>query len=339
MGGEAGSERGEPKFLVGGMGAKAFFEGEENRGAGHVAMAAEDFAGFCEMKIRECGFDGFDDIAPTGVGKDLFWVSGAAGEEGGDCICCKARDGAVELVFEFPVRVGETDFFPLGGDVVGIERVKFQKVVCVLLAAENGSGGAVSEKAEGDQDTWIVIDVKSGGGDFHRDHGDAMGRICSEVAVCAAEGRDGGTAAEADEIAEVGIRSKAKFFRDVTGRSGAEVAGAGAEKKCVNVFSDEPGLYDGFFQSIRREIWSVVLEGMVELLSIHFKNRLEIRSSELPGLDTRAVVSENFLQKAPSARFYRSNLWMRLECPPGVGLGEGMAGVGGGDAVEIHEKC
>ena len=71
MSGETGAEGGEPeRFVFGGV-FYSFFQRKEDRGAGHVAVAAEDFAGFGELKGWQRGFDGFDHIATTGVGDDL----------------------------------------------------------------------------------------------------------------------------------------------------------------------------------------------------------------------------------------------------------------------------
>ena len=51
--------------------------------------------------------------------------------------------------------------------------------------------------------------------------------------------------AEADEIAEVGVGAQAEGFRDVAGRAGAEVAGAGAEEKGVEFVGGKAGFLQG----------------------------------------------------------------------------------------------
>ena len=64
------------------------------------------------------------------------------------------------------------------------------------------------------------------------------------------EGGDGGAAAEADEIAEVGVGAQAEGFRDVAGRAGAEVAGAGANKESVDFFRVQIGLGKGLGEGL-----------------------------------------------------------------------------------------
>ena len=71
MGCKAGAKGGEPQGFVSGGVLHSFFQREEDRGAGHVAVAAQDFAGFSELKRWQRGFDCFDHIATTGVGDDL----------------------------------------------------------------------------------------------------------------------------------------------------------------------------------------------------------------------------------------------------------------------------
>ena len=84
-------------------------------------MAAQDFAGFGEVEIRQGGLDGLDDIAAAGVGEDLGGLFREPCVKGGDGLRGERGDAAVELVLEFPGGVGETDFLAIGRDVVSVE--------------------------------------------------------------------------------------------------------------------------------------------------------------------------------------------------------------------------
>ena len=108
---------------------------------------------------------------------------------------------------------------------------------------------------------------------------------------------NGRATAEADKIAEVSIGAKAEFFREMAGRAWAEIAGAGAEKKCVDFCGVETCFADGFFQSDGGEIRCLALEGMVELLCIHFENRQQIWGGELTLGDAGAVVVQDFFKQ------------------------------------------
>ena len=98
-----------------------------------------------------------------------------------------------------------------------------------------------------------------------------------------AESGDGGTAAEADEIAEVGVGPHAEGFRDVAGRAGAEIAGAGANKEGVDFFRLQVGLGKGLGEGLGRKNGSVGFEGSVEVLRALVKHGAEIGGGELAG--------------------------------------------------------
>ena len=111
-------------------------------------MAEEDFPGFGEVEAGDGGFDGLNDIASAGVGDDLVGLRAAAVVEGGYGGGGEVWDAAVELVFEFSAGVGEADFLAVGGDVVGVEVVKFPAGCGRLLPGKDGGGGSVAEQAE-----------------------------------------------------------------------------------------------------------------------------------------------------------------------------------------------
>ncbi len=100
-----------------------------------------------------------------------------------------------------------------------------------------------------------------------------------------AKGGDGGTAAEADEIAEIGVGAQAEEFRDVAGRAGAEIASAGTNKEGVDFFRVKVGLGKGLGESLGGKGRRVGFEGSVELLRALVKHGAEIGGGELAGGD------------------------------------------------------
>ena len=198
---------------------------------------------------------------------------------------------------------------------------------------EDGGRRAIAEEAERDQDTGVVIDVKGGGGNLHGDDGNGVGRVRGEVSVRGAEGGDGRAAAEADEIAEVGVGAKAEAFRDVARGAGAEVAGAGAEEKGIEMRGGEAGFIQGFGEGFGGEGGGVRLEGAVQRLRVLPKYGGEIGSGELAVADAGAAVCEDFFQQGNGAGLERAEVRVGLESQPGFRLGEAVRRVGGGEGM------
>ncbi len=98
-----------------------------------------------------------------------------------------------------------------------------------------------------------------------------------------AEGGYGGAAAEADEIAEVGVGAHAEGFRDVTGRAGTEIAGAGANKQGIDFFRMKLGLCKGLGEGFGSKAGRVGFEGSVEFLRVLIKHGTKIGGGELAG--------------------------------------------------------
>ena len=163
MGGEAGSEGGEPEGLGGGVVLEALGEGKEDGGARHVAVASEDLAGLGEGEAGEGGFECFDDIAAAGVGEDLRGLFRELSVKASHGLGSKLGDAAVELVLEFPGGVGEADFLAVGGNVLGVEGMESTGTLVGGRAGEDRCSGSIAEEAEGNEDAGIVIDVKGGG--------------------------------------------------------------------------------------------------------------------------------------------------------------------------------
>ena len=152
----------------------SFFQREEDRGAGHVAVAAQDFAGFGELKGWQRGFDCFDHIAATGVGDDLVGPFFKSCVKRGDRFGGEFGHAAVKLVFEFAGGVYEADFFAFDWDMMGIESMETTAIIVVGISGEDRGCGAIAEEAERNEHAGFVVDVKSGGGDFHCDDCDGV---------------------------------------------------------------------------------------------------------------------------------------------------------------------
>ena len=125
----------------------SFFQREEDRGAGHVAVAAQNFAGFGELKRWQRGFDGLDHIATAGVGNNLVGPFLEPCVKRGDRFGGEFGHAAVKLVFEFAGGVYEADFFAFGRDMMGVESMETTAIIVVGIAGEDGGGGAIAEEA------------------------------------------------------------------------------------------------------------------------------------------------------------------------------------------------
>ena len=144
---EASAEGGEPQEFVWRGVLNSFFQRKEDRGAGHVAVAAQDFAGFGELKGWQRGFDGLDHIAAAGVGNDLVGPFFESCVKRGDRFGGEFGHAAVKLVFEFAGGVYEADFFAFGRDMMGIESMETTTIIVVWIAGEDGGCGAIAEEA------------------------------------------------------------------------------------------------------------------------------------------------------------------------------------------------
>jgi hypothetical protein len=157
------------------------------------------------VEIRQGGLNGLDHIASAGVSEYLSGLFREPCVKGGDGLGGEFGDAAVELVLEFSGGVDEADSLAVCRDMVGVEGMETTATLVGGFAVKDGGGGAIAEEAEGNEHAGVVIDVKGGGGDLHGDYGDGMGWVRGEVAVGGAEGGDGRTATEPDEIAEVRV--------------------------------------------------------------------------------------------------------------------------------------
>ena len=147
MGGKSGAKGGEPQGFVSGGVLNSFFQREEDGGAGHVAVAAQNFAGFGKLKRWQRGFDGLDHIAAAGVGNDLVGPFFESCVKRGDRFGGEFGHAAVKLVFEFAGGVHEADFFALDRDMMGVESMETTTIIVVGIAGEDGGCGAIAEEA------------------------------------------------------------------------------------------------------------------------------------------------------------------------------------------------
>ena len=111
-------------------------------------MAAQNFAGFGELKRWQRGFDGLDHIAATGVSDDLVGPFFESCVKRGDRIGSEFGHAAVELVFEFAGGVYEADFFAFDRDMMGIESMETTRIIVVGISGENGGCGTIAEEAQ-----------------------------------------------------------------------------------------------------------------------------------------------------------------------------------------------
>jgi len=117
----------------------------------------------------------------------------------------------VELVFEAATSIDEADFLTVLGFVDGAEILEAQ-LPTLVFASPDGSGGSIAKETEADEHAGLVVQVKSGGGNFHRYCGHGRLRIGCEQAPRGFEKRQGRTAAEAKQVLQKGIRAESEHF-------------------------------------------------------------------------------------------------------------------------------
>jgi len=84
-----------------------------------------------------------------------------------------------------------------------------------------------------------------------------------EVGGAAQSGKCG-PASESGEVLEIGIASHAGFFGDVTGETGAEIAGAGGDENGIEIRRASFGLVQGGGEGLGGNRRGVLLECLVE---------------------------------------------------------------------------
>ena len=105
----------------------------------------------------------------------------------------------MKLVFEASTLIHEADFFSVFGFVEGLESRKTELIILVVRAPES-SCGAISEKAEADEDAGIVVDVEGCRGNLDRDgRHEGLGGCCQNAARCF-EHRKGRSATQSKEV-------------------------------------------------------------------------------------------------------------------------------------------
>lgn len=126
-------------------------------------------------------FDRFNHIPPTRVGNELIRRARTHFKKPGHSLGCKNRDSAVELVFQAAPCIDEPDFFAVLGLVDGAEILKTE-LATLVFASPDRSRSPVTEQAETDENSRLVIQEKSGRGNFYGYCGHGRLRIRSKKA-------------------------------------------------------------------------------------------------------------------------------------------------------------
>jgi hypothetical protein len=156
--------------------------GEDARAA-DVSVLVQDGASFVERVRGESLLDGEDDIAPAGVSNDAVRWGGFFMKEMKNGLGGEFGDLAGELVFQASLGIHETDFFAVLVLVEGLKSMESKLVADGFLPPES-CGGTVSEKAQADEDAWVVVQIKSRRGNLDGDGGDSGIGIRGKNAAC-----------------------------------------------------------------------------------------------------------------------------------------------------------
>ena len=211
---EAGTERSEPPVLVVAWIFERLGEGEENRGAAHVAAFGQDRSRFYQGAIKVF-FDLFDDIAAPGVRENTIGFGLSLLVEFFHRDSCETRHCFRQLILELSARIDEADFFAVFRLVNRGEVVRLPFCRRGVIGPDR-SGGAVTEKAKGDEYAGVIVGVASRRADFDGDGGDFGLRLRGEEAFGSPQGGNGSAAAKTDQVLEVGGGFHAEIFGEVT---------------------------------------------------------------------------------------------------------------------------
>ncbi len=284
MGGESRAEGCEPKSPRFRMALDGILQRCQHTRAAHVSIVPKNLPGFLEGVGMERAFEGIDHIPTTGMGENAVGFGGALLEKPRDRLRGESWNLPVELVFEAAVGIDEPDFFPVLGLMQRLEVRELPSVGSVLRAPESG-GRTVSEKTKTHQDSGIVIEVERGGAHFDGDRRDQGAGIGGKVAACRLQEGKGGSASEAQEILEKDVLTHPEEFRHMAGWAGAEVAGAAADQKGIDVAGIHPGFFAGFLERCGRESRGVPFIQGMEAAGVELENRWEVGFTETPGFD------------------------------------------------------
>ena len=183
----------------------------KNTWAADVAVLAKNLPRGAELVRGNRALDGFYDIASTRVGDELIRRTRPHFEKLGDRFSRECGHSTMELVFEATTGIDEADFLPVLGFVDGAEILETQ-LPAFVFAPPDCSGGSIAKEAQTDEHAGFVVQVKSGGGNFHGYCSyDGLG-IRGEETARGFEKRQGGTAAEAKQVLQEGIRAESEDF-------------------------------------------------------------------------------------------------------------------------------
>ena len=222
MGGKTGAESGEPQSITFRRVFKGVLERCKDAGAADVAVLAKDFAGFIKFVGRNRLLNGLDHIAATRVRDEAVGFDGTHSEEGTDGFSGEGRDIAVELIFEAPAGIHEADFFPMLGFMEGVEVLKTE-LPSLVFPFPDGGGCPIAKEAEADQHAGLVIQIKSGRGNFHSNCGNGRFFACGKEPSGAFQEREGGAAAKAQYVLQKNVRAQAKDLGDVAAQAGTQI--------------------------------------------------------------------------------------------------------------------
>jgi hypothetical protein len=103
------------------------------------------------------------------------------------------------------------------------------------LRAQDHGSGAIAKEAGADENAGVVVEIASGGTDFHADHEDPASAARLDLGGGLVQGREGSPAALTHEIEQRGGAGKPETFGNITGEARAEIASAGGNEKSIDL--------------------------------------------------------------------------------------------------------
>lgn len=162
----------------------------------------------------------------------------------------------------------------------------------VLSGAVGLSGGTCRGHRRGGQLPGIVIQVECRRTYFCRNTGHHCGWLRRQYRFRRPQGRNRGATTQAHLILQEHIGAQAELLGHVTGHSGTQIAGAGADEQRVQLGGNDAGLAQRRGQGAGGELRRFHPESLVEFVGGQRKDTFDAGHRKMPGGDA-AVVPQN----------------------------------------------
>jgi len=193
-------------------------------------MGLKHGAAFRQGIPRKGQTDCLDHIAPSGMNEHGSRPRAALLlKEGGDRCRGHVRHRTVEEITQLAAAGLEPEHVAFFRPMERAESVTSQ-AGRTRPAAPNRGGCTVAEQACAHQHAVVIVEIKRRGADLHRHARHHSLWLRSHQVTGGAQGWDGRSATQADQIVQDRVAAQAELLRHIAGDAGTQIAGAGAQE-------------------------------------------------------------------------------------------------------------